>query len=667
MDARRRKGSARADYTPWLVLLPIVACFAAIQLGTDRFGGNDGYYHVKYAWLLWHEGAIWDFEWLRGTFFHENWVDSEFLYHVFLIPFTLPGDLYLAGKVAPVVFGSLGMFSVYWVIRSFGEPGSDWRKHSWFAVVVMVAASSVLLYRFSMPRVPATSVTFMMLGIVLLERRAPKWLAVLGFFYAWMYPVSVVLIPLALFHSAGRWYDEDQFDLRPVAAVAGGIVAGFIINPYFPGTLPLLFNHVVEIGIGTSSIPKGNEWAPYDSWYLFTNAQVAWTALFLGGLSMIGIRARGRHLFYLACTAMMMLAYFKSRRFVEYWPLFAILFSASTFHEALRTPESLVGRLRKRLGANGEWVISVLVVAIVLGIAIKNVRRAIRDVASNAMPTRLAGAAEWLRDNTPENTQVYNVEWDIFPELIFYNHQNHWTLGLDPNFTYEVAPHLYHLSVAIGQGSVREPGRYIEQYFGAKYALITNKKAPFINRAKQTTSGLKKVFSDEHASIFRVVPGGRFRTLEPELEPFKTDLPPSVGVCKHHAEAATTPNARWVYLRCRQREPTPFSLRYTVNLPVAAEYNVATRIMTGAAPGRAEILVNGKRIGPAINLAHEERSIKGGMPLGRHRLPAGDVSVEIRFAPERPDKPVLTPRGKPSKWQIEVGIDSIVFNQVDPS
>ncbi|MEO1338129.1 MAG: hypothetical protein AAFV29_20965, partial [Myxococcota bacterium] len=426
----------------------------------------------------------WDFPWLRGTFFHESWVDTEFFYHVLLIPFTLPGDLYLAGKVAPVFWGATALFTVYWVIRDFGESGSAWQKHAWWAALVLVAASHGGLYRLSMPRVPAVSLLFMMVALTLLAQRRPlKWLAITGFFYAWMYPVSVVLIPLALFDAVGRWYDEDKWDLRPVAYVAAGVFIGFVINPYFPRTLPVLFNHVVEIGIGTSDIPKGNEWAPYDSWFMFTNSIVAWIALFAGGLCLIGTPTRGRHIAYLASTAMMMLAYFKSRRFVEYWPYFAVLFSACAFQSALQAPESLVNRVRRQLGPTYLSLLVIAISGVLFGVAVRNVRKASRDVGQNAMPTRLAGATEWLRMNTPKGSQVYNVEWDIFPELIFYNHHNHWTLGLDPNFTYEVDPKLYYTSVAIGAGQVSEPGRLIEQYFGAKYVIATS-KTPVASRTK---------------------------------------------------------------------------------------------------------------------------------------------------------------------------------------
>ena len=662
MDAPRQKSALLDKYLPFAVWLPLLAAFAAIHLGTDRFGGNDGYYHIKYAWLLWHEGAVWDFPWLRGTFFHESWVDTEFLYHVFLIPFTLPGDLYLAGKIAPVFWGSLAIFSVYWTIRDFGEPGSVWQRNAWWSALVLVAASHGALYRMSMPRVPAVSLIFMMVAMLLLERRNYRWLAVLGFFYAWMYPVSVVLIPLALFYEIGRWYDTDTWSWRSIVAVAGGVLAGFIVNPYFPGTLPVLFNHVVEIGIGTSSLPKGNEWAPYDSWFMFRNAYVAWVALFVGGLAMIGTPTRGRHLTLLAAVAMMMLAYFKSRRFVEYWPFFSVLFSAGVLHDALRAPESLLNRVRDRIPAGLVPLVPILLTAFLVGVSVKNIRKTTKEVGRNAVPTRLAGAATWLRDNTEAGTQVYNVQWDVFPELIFYNHHNHWTLGLDPNFTYEVEPRLYYTSVAVASGHVVDPGRFISKYFGAKYVLSL-KDTAFSNKAKHEFAGLKELYSDDTAAVYRVVPVPGKQTLEGELEPYESNLAEDQGRCAYRQEPKKGGGQPRVFLRCRLKRPAPVILKYKVDISEPGEYGVLGRVLVGASEGTAQVFVAGKKLGDPIDLSADERGLTAWKRIGRAVLRSGSVLFEIHFFPTLSDDPDKVDK-RSKKWPVEVGFDALRISRL---
>ena len=663
MSSKDDKGIDWEKYLPFALLIPIVGCFAAIQMGTDRFAGNDGYFHIKHAWLLWHEGAVWDFPWLKGTFFEEKFTDPAFLFHVLLIPFTLHGDLYLAGKSAPVFFASIAIFTVHWVIRSFGTPGSVWQKHSWFAVLVLMAASQSSLYRLSMPRVPAASLTFMMLGILALERRSLKWLGIIGFLYAWMYQVSISLIPLALFYSLAHWYDEDKWDLRPVLVAAGSVAAGFIFNPYFPTTIPIFFNHVVEIGIGTSDIPKGAEWAAYDSWYMFTTAKVAWTALFLGGLSLFGTPARGRHLALLAATAMMMFAYFKSRRFVEYWPYFAILFSASVFYDALKSEGSLVNRVRRALRPTGESALVIVTIAVLVGIGVRNIRDTVKEVAANALPTRLEGATTWLKENTPEGTQVYNVEWDIFPELLFYNHQNHWTLGLDPNFTYKVDPRLYYASVAIGGGTTTEPGYLVQEFFNARYAIATNKSA-LVRRRFNKHSGLKEVFKDEHASVFKIVPSAEVRTLEGELHTYTSDLDKKNTRCRFHTETSKdTGGSPRTYQQCWLREATPFTLKYNLEFPQSGAYTVGGRFLTGASKGTVDFLVDGKPLTTSIPLSAEKRELKQWKSLGKHYFPAGKKTIEVRFAPQLPDedKRPKAASGKPSKWPIELGFDALRF------
>ncbi|MEM7678247.1 MAG: hypothetical protein AAF449_19830, partial [Myxococcota bacterium] len=236
---------------------------------------------------------------------------------------------------------------------------------------------------------------------------------------------------------------------------------------------------------------------------------------------------------------------------------------------------------------------------------------------------------------------------------------NHWTLGLDPNFTHEVDPKLYHTSVAIGSGQVSEPGRLIEQYFGAKYVIATN-KSPAAGRTKSASGGLKKVYGDEHASVFQVVPVPHMRTVEAELEPYETDL--AEDLCRHRHEQSS--DLRATFLQCRQKEPRPFVLRYTVDLPADAEYKVQGRIMTGATNGTLDVLVDGQTVTQNHELSGQRRTFKKWDGFGKFRFGAGKKTVEIRVRPEMPHKWPVLKSGRRAKWPIEVGIDAIRFTRV---
>src|SRR6185503_20460161 len=77
----------------------------------------------------------------------------------------------------------------------------------------------------------------------------------------------------------------------------------------------------------------GNEWYPYQTWSLIENSGLALLAYVAGafalGLSQRRMTTRTATLFILATLFGLML--FKSRRFVEYYPAFALLFCATAW------------------------------------------------------------------------------------------------------------------------------------------------------------------------------------------------------------------------------------------------------------------------------------------------------------------------------------------------
>lgn len=606
-----------------LIWLGLIGFFGVVHASTDRLAGNDSYYHIKYAYLLWHEGALWDFRWLQGTSFRDVWVDTEMLYHVLLIPFTLFGDLYIGAKVASAFFGGTALFAAYRLIVGFDAEGSGWRRHGWLFALVLTASSKTMLYRLSMTRAPAASVIFMMGALWLVHRRAWRPLLVLGFFYAWMYHVSVLLVPFALFFAIGHRIESGRWDLRPSLAIGAGILAGMVVNPYFPHSFTTFVDHVLEIGIGGSALPKGGEWAPYDTWYMATTTSVAWAAGLAGAIALGGTRRTisGRTFGLLLCAAMMATVFFKSRRFVEYFPVFMVVFSASAIHDLVEDPRSWWPELRAWLGKKIYVLQAVLTVGLV-GWSAQNNWLTSREAAQNAWPWRFAGAARWLEENTPEGSQVYNAQWDVFPELVFHNHHNSWTLGLDPNFTYFLEPRLYWLSNRLSNGQVPQSGLYVKTAFNSDY-VVASKNNGLARTARYDHAGLEQVFEDDHAVVLKATPPDNIYTVEGEL--WEVEVQPGAAQCWHREPGGGMGNASARgYLRCQSPEPQ-LVLRYPIQLPVAGKWKVEARFLTGPTPAKASVTVGGQAAGTVSVEASSTR-------IGRqHQLGVLELSDEPSY------------------------------------
>ena len=309
-------------------------------------GDFDGYYHIRWSRLLWENFKGFHlfppkFTWLPLTTLNpQAYVDHHLLFHILNVPFTWFGDLTTGAKASATLWATLAVLACFWLIVRYRAP------HPLIWLLALLASSAPFVYRLSMAKAPPISLVFMVAGIYLLFEEKYKWLAVLGFLYVWTYSLFPLLLAAALFWTLAVWWHEERFVWQPLAFTAAGIVAGLIINPYFPHNLTLFFEHLLT-KTGGFAVAVGNEWYPYETWDLLQNSFVALLAMFAGYVAFDGTNRKGspKILFFLLFSTLLLVASLRSRRFVEYWPPFAVLFAAFSLQPLLAGAGGLLGRL----------------------------------------------------------------------------------------------------------------------------------------------------------------------------------------------------------------------------------------------------------------------------------------------------------------------------------
>ena len=489
-------------------VLHLAAAYAAIfavlwyiQTGTAGIIDPDGYYHIRWSRLLWEnlpEGHLPRFSWLPLTILKEQlYVDHHFLFHVLQIPFTWGSDLVFGAKLSAVIYGALAIVACYALLL--------WERIryplAW--LVVLLACSGPFLFRTSLPRAPAVTVATLVLAIWLLYTKRYVWLGVLSFLLVWMYSLFPLIGVLAAMWAVGVWFEEGKIEWKPVAATAAGMLAGLIVNPYFPENWILFYDHVQMKVSGSFEVSVGNEWYPYESWYLLVSSVVAWIAQVVGWSTMRPERREGRArtIMLLLFSSFLLVLTMKSRRFIEYWPPFAVLFAATALKPYLeRWPwEAIPDGWARRAVAVGLFA-ATLLAGVVLA---TNVRETRRSVAGESDPNIYAGAAGWLRENTPEGALVFNTDWDDFPMLFHHNTHNAYVSGLDPTYLLYANPELSELYEEITLGKKKNPAAIIRDRFGSRFAFSDTGHTDFIRNA--TDGGqMKVVYEDEHAIVLEV-------------------------------------------------------------------------------------------------------------------------------------------------------------------
>jgi hypothetical protein len=98
----------------------------------------------------------------------------------------------------------------------------------------------------------------------------------------------------------------------------------------------------------------------------------------------------------------------------------------------------------------------------------------------------------------------FYTDWDDFPMLYFYNTNNNYIIGLDPDFMRLKDENLFRRYEDITLGRVREPEDEILYDYGCEYVFTDNDHGDFINIANQR-SRMERVFSDKYTTVYHVL------------------------------------------------------------------------------------------------------------------------------------------------------------------
>ncbi len=333
----------------WVKVLGVFLIFfvihSVVQFSTPFFAdSNDSFYHAKMGLMMSTDGILQQFPWLYHTVLNENFVNHHLLFHLMLTPFILLGNgLHAVGAIGleglfwgPKLFIVLVLGLLATVFYLFLDHGKI--PFKWLWMTAFLAVPYDFYFRLHMIRVQGLSLLTMLLGLYLLWKKQYVWLGIVCLLYVWLYGGFFFLPIFVAIYVAISFLRTKKFLWKPLAFAFGGMALGFVINPYFPKNIIFLYNQIFETGLGYE-INVGGEWKPYDTWYIFQMGVVTfglqifsliWTYLKQSKISVKAVTLLTVSFFYLILM-------WKSKRFVEYWPVFALLSSAFLLKDYLKS------------------------------------------------------------------------------------------------------------------------------------------------------------------------------------------------------------------------------------------------------------------------------------------------------------------------------------------
>jgi hypothetical protein len=522
----------------WVYLIfgffSIVLLMTLLQFSTSAIccGDWDGYYHIKWSALLWENfrQGKWlpEFIWLPLTVLNpKDYADHHFLFHLLQIPFLWFFEMETAAKIAAVFYGSLAIFSVYWLMFRYKI---DYLL-LWLAAILGCASS--FLFRINMAKAPPLTIIFSIVGIYLLFERKYVWLLPLMFAFVWTYSLFPLLLFAAFFWTIIIAWNERRLEWRPLAYTGGGMILGNLINPYFPQNLQLFWEHLItKVKVGSDfAVSVGGEWYPYSGQELLMNFPIALAAMLIGYILFAPRDGKlpEKSTFFLMFVTVLLVSQFRSKRFAEYFPPFAILFAAFSWREffmpanaspapenRLNEPDSVGGAPASKYDyfqiakQAGVWLLGAFLVLWLVynlrGIEFAGIKEQglIATLQGNEANDKYKRAATWALENIPEGERIFNCNWDDFPKMFFYDTKHAYVYGLDPNYLYSENPELSKLIPDLTGGKIEDPAPIIREKFGSRYIFSDAKENEDLIANCLESGWCEMAYQDEEAVFLKI-------------------------------------------------------------------------------------------------------------------------------------------------------------------
>lgn len=488
------------------VLLACVALIAVLQYASRNvFVDPDAFYHGRISTLFSFFPSIHSFPWLAYTTLSEHFADQHYLFHILLKPFGSIHGLHLA----TVIFAALNLGAFTYALKFFKVS----TKPLW--LILYLCGSATFLLRFNLVKaVPLFCALLFLLVPHIVRKRS--WILLIGAWLSvWTYG-GFILLPLITFsHACTVFLCTKKITYKPFLFVCTGMVLGIISHPYHTTVIHFLWEQIAQSGFAHhTAVEQGYEWLPYNI------ASDGLSDILVLAPWIVGLYIVIKKILHdrneenilpiwlgFVSTGLFALT-LQSGRHVEYWIPFAVLFCAVLYTSYLKK-YSLHNMLRQFLTRPVLYrsACAALCLCAIL-LMTKNVVQTYATLKNGTDAHAFEPAALWLKSNSPQQSIVWNTQWDEFPQLFYWNQHNYYIVGLDPTFMYLQNPEHYSFYKNVAKEQVLDAAILhdtLTRTFHAQYLFLENKRNPALKKTLDASPAYFSLeFQDTITSVYTV-------------------------------------------------------------------------------------------------------------------------------------------------------------------
>ncbi|MCD6434457.1 MAG: hypothetical protein J7L14_02505 [Candidatus Diapherotrites archaeon] len=483
------------EIAAYALLIAIITAFmyGYIVINTRLLIGNDGYFHIRFSERILNEGIVHKFPQIYFSELRESFYDKHFLYHIYQIPFIVFTNaiglpLIYAAKFSAVMLIVL-LFVIFYLILI------KWKakpREAFLFSLLFAFSSTIFAFRIIMPRAITFGIIFFLITLFFILNKDWKktlvscYLFALGYF---AFPITLISL-VVIFASQFLAFREDYIkeiaaNRKVISAAFFGIMAGIIINPFFPTNIIQGITTDLKASIFRAAELGNAEWNAITTDFFFSG--ILPCALLLIAAVIYTLKKREKFsakefsLFSLALFLLILSA--KSVRILDFFVPAAMLFSAIF----IARRNLLNKKLFKTLFA------IILVIGIVQYVMFAN-------TMLNEKQQDFSACAKYIKENYQERI-IFNSTYDDFPQLYYYLPSYYFIAGLDEYYLYDYSKELFNKYRRFSD----EPSASLLKDFNARIVFVDLTQKPKLGEKLQKSSEFKREFEADDCMVFKVV------------------------------------------------------------------------------------------------------------------------------------------------------------------
>ncbi len=449
----------------WIITLLILVIGAwFVQYSVPSIIGADGFLHGRMSLLIAQHGFLKTFPQAYFSWFRDRFSDKDFLYHLYLIPFTTTLGVIGGTKFGAFVGTSL-LFATVLILIKKNTQGLG----TWISLVLLFSSQFLRDSAEARPFVFAMMLT--LIGIHAVSIKNIKLMFVISLLFGMTHLSAWLLVIFTIGMHVIDWMTTGKGSKRLVGASAAGYGLSFWLHPNFPNNIFYTYLNGILVpwyAAKTGVLELGAEFFP-----LYTHEVIRFFPVLIGALTIVviclflrPIKLRREIVVWgLATILFGLLALVSRRNMTHLYPVF-VVWLGITIGDWFGAITSEKKEMRLRILS-----LAIPVVFIFLTYSFWQTNTYLKQslLFDRVYGQHFTHMAAVLTQNAPKGSRVFHTNWSDSQYLIGLAPDFQYIVTLDPIYMYNFNPVLYQQYRVTSFAGSSDPYKTLIETFGTRY------------------------------------------------------------------------------------------------------------------------------------------------------------------------------------------------------